>query len=233
MARRTKDEAMETRDAILDTAERLFSQRGVSRTSLADIAAAAGVTRGAIYWHFRDKADLFCEMVARVTLPMEDAPCQVNHAATADPVASIRTMMVTILKRTSEEPQARRVFHIVFHKCEYVDEMKPVWKRLNEMQAGCLAGIEKGLRAAVAHGRLPPELNARRAALGLHALLDGLISKWVVDADSTPRQRDAGQLVDLFLQGLQRPSRAKRPRRTGVTVRRSTRIADAPARRAQ
>lgn len=118
--------------------------------------------------------------------------------------------MVAILKRTSEEPQARRVFHVVFHKCEYVDEMKPVWKRLNEMQAGCLAGIEKGLKAAAARGQLAPDLDARHAALGLHALLDGLISKWVMDADSRPRQRNAEYLVDLFINGLQRPTRARR-----------------------
>ncbi|MDP1673909.1 MAG: TetR family transcriptional regulator, partial [Burkholderiales bacterium] len=57
MARRTKDEAVETRNQILDAAEKVFSARGVSRTSLADIAEAASVTRGAIYWHFKDKAD--------------------------------------------------------------------------------------------------------------------------------------------------------------------------------
>jgi TetR/AcrR family acrAB operon transcriptional repressor len=43
-------------------AMRLFSQQGVSSTSLAQIAQAAGVTRGAIYWHFKDKSDLFSEI---------------------------------------------------------------------------------------------------------------------------------------------------------------------------
>jgi len=210
VARRTKDEALETRKNILDTAERVFSERGVSRTSLADIAAAAGLTRGAIYWHFRDKADLFCEMVARVTLPMEDAPCQVDHAAAADPVASVRTMLVAILRRICEDRQARRVFHIVFHKCEYVDEMKPVWKRLSEMRAGCLAGMENGLKTAVARGQLPRDLDARRAALALHAFLDGLISRWVMEPDRVPRKREAGHLVDLIMAGLQHPGHAAR-----------------------
>jgi TetR/AcrR family acrAB operon transcriptional repressor len=219
VVRRTKDEALETRNVILDTAEQVFSERGVSRTSLADIAAAAGVTRGAIYWHFQDKADLFCKMVARVTLPMESAPCQVDHAAAADPVASIRTMMVAILRRTCEDPQARRVFHIVFHKCEYVDEMRPVWKRLSEMQAGCLSGMENGLKAAVARGQLPRGLNARRAALGLHALLDGLISRWVMEPDGVPRKREAEHLVDLFLEGLQHPAHAVLGRHGRVPVR--------------
>src|SRR4029079_5949728 len=49
MARRTKEEALSPRIRILDTAERLFERHGVSRTSLQDIAEAAGVTRGAIY----------------------------------------------------------------------------------------------------------------------------------------------------------------------------------------
>ena len=65
MARRTKGEALETRHRILDVAERVFSERGVTRTSLADVAKAAGVTRGAIYWHFADKADLFAGTAAR------------------------------------------------------------------------------------------------------------------------------------------------------------------------
>jgi len=208
MVRRTKDEAQETRSAILDTAERVFSERGVSRTSLNDIAEAAGVTRGAIYWHFKDKADLFCEMVARVTMPMEDAPCQVDHSRAADPLASIRAMMVMILKRTSEDPQARRVFHIVFHKCEYVDEMKPVWTRFSEMQASCVSRIEQGIKAAVARGQLPEQADARRAALGLHALVDGLISKWVMDPDSMPLKREAEHIVDFFLGALAQPSPA-------------------------
>ena len=63
MARRTKADAQITRSALLDAAELLFDERGVSRTSLADIAQAAGTTRGAIYWHFADKAALFLSLI--------------------------------------------------------------------------------------------------------------------------------------------------------------------------
>ncbi len=62
MARKTKQQALETRQHILDVALRLFSQQGVSSTSLAAIAKEAGVTRGAIYWHFKNKSDLFNEI---------------------------------------------------------------------------------------------------------------------------------------------------------------------------
>ena len=65
MVRRTKADALATRNSLLDAAEHLFQARGVSRTSLNDIATAAGTTRGAIYWHFKDKADLFNAMMER------------------------------------------------------------------------------------------------------------------------------------------------------------------------
>lgn len=204
MARRTKDEAVETRNQILDAAERVFCARGVSRTSLADIAEAASVTRGAIYWHFKDKADLFCEMVARVTMPMEDAPCQINPALEANPLASVRTMLTGILQRTSGDVQARRVFHIVFHKCEYVDEMEPVWKRFSEMQAGCLSRLVQGLARAQELGQLPADMDARRTAMGLHAMVDGLISNWAIDPEYMPPECDAGLVIDVFLDSIQR-----------------------------
>ena len=71
MARRTKEEAQVTRERLLDAAEAIFRERGVTRTSLAEVAAAAGLTRGAVYWHFKDKADLFRAMCDRATLPLD------------------------------------------------------------------------------------------------------------------------------------------------------------------
>ena len=66
MARRTKQEAAATRAALLDAAEEVFLERGVSRASLEVISRRAGVTRGALYWHFRNKGDLFRAMLERV-----------------------------------------------------------------------------------------------------------------------------------------------------------------------
>jgi TetR/AcrR family transcriptional regulator, acrAB operon repressor len=202
MVRRTRDEAVETRNQILDAAERVFSARGVSRTSLSDIAEAASVTRGAIYWHFKDKADLFCEMVARVTMPMEDAPCQIDPGKDEDPLGSIRNMLTGILQRTSGDAQSRRVFHIVFNKCEYVDEMEAVWQRFREMQAGCLDRLEQGLAAAITCGQLPETLDARATAVGLHALVNGMISKLVMDPDHRPAKTDVAAIIEVFIDGI-------------------------------
>ena len=208
MARRTKAEALATRDRILDAAERVFSRRGASRPSLEDIAAAAGVTRGAIYWHFRNKADLFAAMLARVTLPMEEMVGRSGDDAHSDPLGYIRRCMVTVLRKTTDDAQVRRVFEIVCHKCEYVDEMARVRDRYVEMRADCLGELERGVRNAIRRGLLPAGVNARSAAVGLHALVDGLISNWLLEPKYFPLAREAERMVDQFLAGLgaRRPS---------------------------
>ena len=229
MVRRTKEDALETRNTILDTAEHVFGKRGVSRTSLDDIAKAAGVTRGAIYWHFRDKADLFTAMVSRVTLPMEEPLCKTWDASVPDPLAHVRDKLVEVLTRVTTDPQCRRVFHVVYHKCEYVDEMRAVWKRLGETRAACLANIERGFRDAVAKGQLPKATDPRRAALGAYALIDGLINNWVIDPDCVPLATEAEHMIDPYLDGLRHaePALERRakitatPRRTASAARSS------------
>ena len=95
MARRTKREAAETRAALLDAAERVFRERGVARTSLAEIAAAAGVTRGAVYWHFRDKTALFEALCERVHLPMEAMLASAGEIRQEDPLGAVRASRST------------------------------------------------------------------------------------------------------------------------------------------
>ena len=58
MPRRTKEEAEQTRLLLLETALVMFAQRGITNTSLKDVAAEAGLTHGALYWHFKNKTDL-------------------------------------------------------------------------------------------------------------------------------------------------------------------------------
>ncbi len=78
--RRTKEDAQLTREALLDAAEVLFAQRGVSRTSLQEIAKAAGMTRGAVYWHFKDKARAVQCHDGTDGLPMEEAAQALAHS---------------------------------------------------------------------------------------------------------------------------------------------------------
>jgi TetR/AcrR family acrAB operon transcriptional repressor len=61
--RRTADEARATRDALVELAGELFAEQGYIQTSIRDISRRAKVTSGAIYGHFRNKAELLAEAI--------------------------------------------------------------------------------------------------------------------------------------------------------------------------
>ena len=112
MARRTKADAQATRLQLLQAAVRVFGTKGVSRTSLQDIAEAAGTTRGAIYWHFKNKADLFNAMMDDALLPMEQAMRRIGHDAAQDPLAELEHALLQTMRDIVSTDSTRAVFEI-------------------------------------------------------------------------------------------------------------------------
>jgi TetR/AcrR family acrAB operon transcriptional repressor len=85
------------------------------------------------------------------------------------------------------------------------------------MRAGCRARIENGLKAAIKAGQLPKGFNVQRKAEGLHCLIDGLISNWVMDPAAIPAANEAEKLIDVFIEGLRHlPVKALSPRPAAV-----------------
>ena len=202
MARRSKEDALATRTSLLDAAERVFLAQGVAGTSLNDIAVAAGTTRGAIYWHFRDKADLFNAMMDRVAMPLQQAMSLVEEAEGADPLPALRKALRCTLRQVVTDPQLRRVFEVATHKVEYVDSLCAVRQRHLEVRDAWVERFRHVLlRSAQARGvRL--SVPAAVAAHGLHALLDGFTQNWLLEPDAFELEAGALKAVDAYLRGI-------------------------------
>jgi TetR/AcrR family transcriptional regulator, acrAB operon repressor len=208
LVRRTKEEALATRHKLLDAAEHLFQAQGVSRTSLQDIARRAGATRGAIYWHFKDKADLFNAMMERVTLPMEasfnpePADAEGLHGADVNALHQIRRATLQALQQIATDAQTRRVFEVATQKVEYVEELQAVRLRHLAVRNGFLGRIEQSMNAASRQTGLPLPLAASMAAQGLHALIDGLIQNWLLDPQAFDLLEVGEGAMNVYLRGL-------------------------------
>ena len=205
MARRTKADAQTTRNNLLDAAEQLFQSRGVSHTSLNDIATAAGTTRGAIYWHFKDKADLFNAMMERVTLPLEqtlNSAQGVLGVASSDPVADIRHAMLEALRLIATDEQTCRVLKIATHQVEYTTDMGAVLERHLSVHGGCVARNHAALQRAFAARGQPPPMALDFAARGLQVLVEGLVHQWLLNPEAFDLQANGLAALDVYLGGL-------------------------------
>jgi len=209
MVRRTKTEAAATRDALLDASLVVFRDRGVAHTSLEEVAAAAGVTRGAVYWHFMDKADLFTALCERVQLPMEAMLAIAGETRHDDPLGALRALAVDCLTRLASDPRTQAVFDVIFHKCEFAAGMASVVKRQHSTDSGCLASVERVLKQAVALRQLPRDTDTRLAAHCMNAYMVGVMHEWVQRPEAYDLKRAAPRMIDVFLAGL----REKPPRR--------------------
>lgn len=212
MGRSTRKQALVTRGRILDSAERLFEKQGVSRTSLEDIAGAAGVTRGAIYGHFSSKGDLFVAMWERIRPPI-DSLYDPGPGGEDDPLGQLRNLLVVMFRLVATRKQDQRVLNIMFHKCELTDDMDELARHSRQITDRDGKRRLALLRKAVRLGQLPQDLNIRRAETMFRAVMLGTLGSWTLAPDSFSLKREAGAMVDGYIDML-KLSPALRNRRT-------------------
>ncbi len=200
MARRTKEDAEKTRQCILDAAEAVFLSKNVDQASLEDVARAAGVTRGAIYWHFENKASVFDAMVERAKLPphilVERLECDVPPA----PLGCVRDLCVEFLRDLVLDPRKRRVFTIVLLRMglDCAQEL-PDSKSMTLF----ISLIRKRFQMAHDLRLLAPDITPDLAAQSTCAYLFGIMHRWLRDPLGFDLLASAEALMDIHFRGLQ------------------------------
>lgn len=202
MARKTKQQALETRNHILDVAIARFSEHGVAKTSLADIATAAGVTRGAIYWHFKNKTDLLNEIWVQSESGLENVELEYQLKHPSDPLSVMRAMLTYVLEATVHDVRRRSLMEIIFHKCEFVGEVTTLQMMQQIVYLECYEKIEDVLRQCIAAGQLPENLDTRRTAVVMRGYITGIMENWLFMPESFDLAADATQLVEVLIDML-------------------------------
>jgi len=198
MARKTKEDALKTREAILDAAIQVFSVRGVSRTTLANIAKEAGVTRGAIYWHFKDKEDLLAALWEQVLLPFQPIGRASENPEEPDPLGKLKQTYVGFFKSLKEDKRLLQICRILINKCEAVKDNGTLHLHRVNCHLEGQQKIEKVLRNAITRGQLPEDLNVRLGSIATIAFIDGLATNWIMFPDIL----DVNQEIPAILDGL-------------------------------
>ncbi|CAN7263725.1 TetR family transcriptional regulator [Pseudomonas sp. LjRoot71] len=211
--RRTKEDAEKTRIAILEAAETLFLEKGVAHTSLEHIARQAGVTRGAVYWHFANKAHLFNAMLNQVRLPPEQLAERMHGCAEHDPLLTLRELCIDAIANLVHNPQKRRIFTILLRRCEFTEELREAEERHEAFINLFIELCEQQFDSPQVRPRLQAGISPRLAARAVHALLVGLFHDWLRDPNLFDPLSDTAPMVDACFRGLIRDWPAQ-PRQT-------------------
>lgn len=212
MVRRTKEQAEETRQAILDAAELVFLAQGVARTSLADIAQRAGVTRGAVYWHFKDKDDLLLAMRERVDRPVWEWLGSRRQTDGDDPLRMLHEACLEVLRRLDTDEHYRNVHAIFLTRYEMAGPQAAGLTRQMQLESHELTQLTDDFERARGLGLLREDMSPRLAALSLFAMMHGIYLSWLRAPSRFSLADEAPAMVAHFFDGLRAPPRAVRPR---------------------
>ncbi len=201
--RRTKAEAALTRQAILRSALAVFSTRGYAAARLDDVARMAGVTRGAIYWHFEGKPGLFQALLETHSARIRDVvSASVDQGGSFTEVVTRLFSALLVAIETDRSLQA--VLELGLLKTESVPELRAVQRRQAEAAESLLRVLEGILRRAAAEGSIRGDVAPEVAARALLGLLNGVIQQWLQNPRSFSLQETAPWLSRIALEGLAR-----------------------------
>ncbi|MFA7349413.1 MAG: TetR family transcriptional regulator [Methylotenera sp.] len=202
MVRKTKEDAELTRSRIIAAARAVFLARGVSKSTLEHIAAEANVTRGAVYWHFKNKTDIFHAMREQVFLPLIDQMDDTLGLAidsTENPLTQIEKSLCHTISELNENIEMREIYEIMMIKCEYVDEFAMVLHQILNNCSSLIEKIEIAYQRAQTQNLLASTLSPRALALDTHLFFGGLLHMWIKDADGSKFRHQAFDLIKTHI----------------------------------
>jgi len=201
--RRTKEEAAVTRATVLKAALAVFSAKGYAATTLDDVAKAAKVTRGAIYWHFKSKADLYNtliqELSARGATVVQQA---VAEGGTF--IEILRRIFVRLCAVVEDDKEARAVMELGLFKTGLAPELQAGRRKQIDEGNALIAGIADAMRAGVMQGLLRNDMEPADMARAFIAFENGAIQMWLASPKSFSLKTSAESFADILIAGLKK-----------------------------
>ncbi|HGN6976436.1 TPA: TetR family transcriptional regulator [Neisseria gonorrhoeae] len=183
--RKTKTEVLKTKEHLMLAALETFYRKGIARTSLNEIAQTAGVTRGALYWHFKNKEDLFDALFQRICDDIENCIAQDAADAEGGSWTVFRHTLLHFFERLQSNDIHYKFHNILFLKCEHTEQNAAV------------------LTEAVENQDLADDLDKETAVIFIKSTLDGLIWRWFSSGESFDLGKTAPRIIGIMMDNLE------------------------------
>ena len=191
MARQTKERAEQTRERIVDAAEQVFYRRGVARATLEEIAREAGVTRGAVYWHFADKVEVYGAVEDRAKQPYEQMRAALRSSVPSagnarEAMQALETSIVEAFERIQSDDRARMRLTVMLLRCDYVDEMAPALERQAQITRSFFNELQHYFSVVIPPPAPGSGWQPEEAARVLEVVVHGSFMRWLRAPEEFP-----------------------------------------------
>ena len=202
MARKTKEDAEETRDSILEAATRVFIENGFSNASLEQIAVKAGVTRGAIYWHFKNKMDIFQALHDQLYTPFSEMIVKDLEEDNNMPLKQLEELCIKLFIDLERIPQRKRILTIFFLKCDYSGQMQKLLECQNMRKKDSMNLFAKYFERAKEKGHIAKDADSYILTVSLVCYITGIAYECLRNPTMIEIEKEIPKLISLFFIGI-------------------------------
>lgn len=200
--RRTKEDAEKTRDDILNAATTLFASQGVARTSLCEIAKGANVTRGAIYWHFKNKTEIFDALHERLHQPVAAMIAEGLEKDHPEPLQQLKDLCIKLFMDLEEDEQRRLALTLFMVKCDYSGDLAPYKEKHDAKKAEKMQNISRYIKKAKTKGKLPEGMNPDTLMLTFNCFMKGVLFEYLDNPAAFNFKKNGPKIFDTFFDRL-------------------------------
>ena len=209
--RRTKTEALQTREQLMLAALDVFYHKGVSRASLDEIAHAAGVTRGALYWHFKNKEALFDALFQHIFNEMSQKLDEDIRNDAPNMLETLRLALINNFERIQHNETHRKFCHILYLKCEHTEQNEAIVKLMDNYQQMWRQQTINALQLCIKQGAFPANLDIDLALIYFKSTVFGLSLQWLINPERFDLSKTAACITDTVIHALQNSPSLRRP----------------------
>jgi TetR/AcrR family acrAB operon transcriptional repressor len=199
--RRTKEEAEETKRKIVDAAVGLFEINGYEATRIEDIAEKAGLTRGAVYWHFKSKFELYGYILSMFERQLDRLVEESRHE-TASPVSRLRWLIINMITRQEILVGFRQMKMVAVSNLKVIETSSVLQKKGEKAADKYMNVLGRIFADGIAAGEIRKEVDPVHAAWLTAFFVTGAIGLNLHKPGLVELQESVPDIVDLFLKGI-------------------------------
>jgi len=201
MARRTKEEAEQTRKDILQASLNMFCEKGYTRTTLDDIAKSINLTKGAVYWYFRNKPDILLALIQE-DLKNTQEKLEKNNP-NPKTLEEMKDNFLFLADMVDNDANFRKLLYFLLFQMEWSVGLVNSFKdTLDEFKSKPINVIKQILVAEQNSGKIASDVDVNNMTCTIHAVWHGLLTNKLSNQDDVSLRQLANYSLDFIINAL-------------------------------